>query len=481
MIFFNLPSFSPTEILIRANVHLFKETNNRLTRVYSHYKQNQKVDWKLILYEVSPHHLSKIGSVLVPFFSRGWHWYTVTNPVMSCLSVDQFYPRQLAMYLKVYQKSGNSDSLRPSNIANHNLLPFLLLYSNETKMLSLQELNTVSKRLKGKATKEKSSIIDTGYMETPTSNVENISAPLNQYDVDFLFFNNSHLLNKGIKNEFRTNDSLFKKPVVLYENISKSRQIQKKINNTTSKGNDYFGNNALNLNSQGSIIKVKKKLSVKHKFADNEKNSSEEFPIKSKHRIMFVYLMTRNKILPFGNEASGKPMISKFGTSVYNIHRFHKRSIIINNIPKNYEEILQYHHSSKSLKTHNNIFEKRTNGFRKVKRRFAHKRIKSLRKNSIPQKVLRKWHRKQLDKTSRRQLLPQKWINTENEEMQMNNANIVNKSNTCSRRHFVVDFADIGWADWIIYPKSFEAHFCSGTCAFPITKVGVFIYRIIFI
>ncbi|XP_061880349.1 bone morphogenetic protein 3 [Entelurus aequoreus] len=42
----------------------------------------------------------------------------------------------------------------------------------------------------------------------------------------------------------------------------------------------------------------------------------------------------------------------------------------------------------------------------------------------------------------------------------------------CSRRYLKVDFADIGWSDWIISPKSFEAFYCSGSCHFPMPKVG---------
>lgn len=41
----------------------------------------------------------------------------------------------------------------------------------------------------------------------------------------------------------------------------------------------------------------------------------------------------------------------------------------------------------------------------------------------------------------------------------------------CSRRYLRVDFADIGWSEWVLAPKSFEAYFCAGTCGFPIPKV----------
>ncbi|XP_071769582.1 growth/differentiation factor 10 [Centroberyx gerrardi] len=41
----------------------------------------------------------------------------------------------------------------------------------------------------------------------------------------------------------------------------------------------------------------------------------------------------------------------------------------------------------------------------------------------------------------------------------------------CSRRNLRVDFADIGWNEWVIAPKAFDAFYCAGTCGFPMPKV----------
>lgn len=42
----------------------------------------------------------------------------------------------------------------------------------------------------------------------------------------------------------------------------------------------------------------------------------------------------------------------------------------------------------------------------------------------------------------------------------------------CSKRNLRVDFADIGWSEWVIAPKAFDAYYCAGTCGFPMPKVG---------
>ncbi|XP_072247144.1 growth/differentiation factor 10 [Leuresthes tenuis] len=41
----------------------------------------------------------------------------------------------------------------------------------------------------------------------------------------------------------------------------------------------------------------------------------------------------------------------------------------------------------------------------------------------------------------------------------------------CSRRNLRVDFADIGWSEWVIAPKAFDAYYCAGTCGFPMPQV----------
>ncbi|XP_036402759.1 growth/differentiation factor 10 [Megalops cyprinoides] len=46
-----------------------------------------------------------------------------------------------------------------------------------------------------------------------------------------------------------------------------------------------------------------------------------------------------------------------------------------------------------------------------------------------------------------------------------------NEPRVCSRRYLKVDFADIGWSEWILSPKSFDAYYCAGTCEFPMPKV----------
>lgn len=39
---------------------------------------------------------------------------------------------------------------------------------------------------------------------------------------------------------------------------------------------------------------------------------------------------------------------------------------------------------------------------------------------------------------------------------------------SCQRRSLYVDFADVGWSDWIVAPGGYEAYYCHGDCHFPL-------------
>ena len=40
----------------------------------------------------------------------------------------------------------------------------------------------------------------------------------------------------------------------------------------------------------------------------------------------------------------------------------------------------------------------------------------------------------------------------------------------CQRYNFTIDFAEIGWDKWIIYPRKFNAFYCVGRCPTPVEK-----------
>ncbi|NWI08872.1 BMP3 protein, partial [Crypturellus soui] len=75
-------------------------------------------------------------------------------------------------------------------------------------------------------------------------------------------------------------------------------------------------------------------------------------------------------------------------------------------------------------------------------------------------------------KKKQRKSHPQKSQTLQFDEQTLKNARRKqwNEPRSCARRYLKVDFADIGWSEWIISPKSFDAYYCSGECQFPIPK-----------
>jgi len=54
---------------------------------------------------------------------------------------------------------------------------------------------------------------------------------------------------------------------------------------------------------------------------------------------------------------------------------------------------------------------------------------------------------------------PQRTVNR-----QQRNANCGPGSSECCRDSLYISFESIGWSDWIIHPKGYQAYFCRGTC-----------------
>ncbi|XP_076327160.1 bone morphogenetic protein 7-like [Tachypleus tridentatus] len=58
---------------------------------------------------------------------------------------------------------------------------------------------------------------------------------------------------------------------------------------------------------------------------------------------------------------------------------------------------------------------------------------------------------------------------TENQEYLFNETSTAtNQSLGCNRFEMYVNFEQIGWSDWIIFPKGYSAFYCKGGCDFPL-------------
>lgn len=44
-----------------------------------------------------------------------------------------------------------------------------------------------------------------------------------------------------------------------------------------------------------------------------------------------------------------------------------------------------------------------------------------------------------------------------------------NRREYCRRHPLYVDFADVGWNDWIVAPPGYQAYYCKGECPYPLS------------
>ena len=147
-----------------------------------------------------------------------------------------------------------------------------------------------------------------------------------------------------------------------------------------------------------------------------------------------------------------------------------RRSILDNEIPEHPHEI-----ATPTKET--TIYLPKTNpgilrGRHNQKNKGANSKLIPYPENS-QRRRRRKKHRKNRRRNNKKELpFPGggSWSSSA-EEPEDNSAAVTDKDQLCGRRKLVVDFADVGWSEWIISPKSFEAHYCAGKCPFPLTKV----------
>lgn len=147
-------------------------------------------------------------------------------------------------------------------------------------------------------------------------------------------------------------------------------------------------------------------------------------------------------------------------------------SILTNEIPEDPEDYDRpYPINIKNIQTHPGMLQTR----RESRHRLTDPSLIPYPGEYVERRKRKKLRNKRKNKKGKRRKnhleLPKEW-----EELQQL-AEEEKSSNLCSKKKLVVDFNDIGWGEWIISPKSFKAHYCSGACTFPLTKVRYFSYK----
>ncbi|KAK2189684.1 hypothetical protein NP493_99g00016 [Ridgeia piscesae] len=155
-----------------------------------------------------------------------------------------------------------------------------------------------------------------------------------------------------------------------------------------------------------------------------------------------------------------------------------RRSIFDNEIPEDPTKRVVDPPSDYSVpRSHPSILQGRTQ---------YRKRVSKSRLLPYPPEFERRRRRRKHNRKQRRRnrltygMMGPRWGNRDGAAKAFNDvSDSTDTAHLCRRRKLVVDFADIGWSEWVISPKSFEAHYCAGACPFPMAQVCTSVFRIV--
>jgi hypothetical protein len=331
MFLFNLSSVVQTERLLSAEIHLYKRKQKKII-------WPKRRDIEVKMYEIAPHYMAENGKITMRVESFGWQWYDVTNSILSCLAARRDIPHMFALNFVIEKRHGKTKHLNLRKFIRQHSMPFLIIYSNDTQSISLDQLDNMAEKI--------------------------------------------------------TNDEVIK---------------------------------------TGNMVPVPEK-SIANITSDtsNEKQNKTEPHLDSNRS---------------------------------------KRSIFTNEIPEDPADYDKMNRRYNLPQTHPNILKARSESRIKIKDSMLipYPNKEELRKNKRRKQKRRK-NKKRKNRRKNKLFFPKEWDNYHP------NSAKAKHSDVCGRRKLVVNFADIGWGDWIISPKSFEAHLCAGTCPFPLMKVSLVLY-----
>ena len=78
------------------------------------------------------------------------------------------------------------------------------------------------------------------------------------------------------------------------------------------------------------------------------------------------------------------------------------------------------------------------------------------------------WERKQNTETNLGSSLPR--LRDSRPKRATNNKKNGNRKSLCERKDLYIDFEELEWGEWIVYPKRFNAYMCAGKCPSPVDQ-----------
>lgn len=443
MFFFNLSAIKKSEKVLRAEVHLYK----RKSRPWM--PNGSKL--QILLHEIGPNYISKTGRVTLHRASHGWQWRDVTNSVLSCLATSRKYPHLFAINFQTKKSGGKTRTVALKKFSIHHSRPFLIVYSNETEVVKLDQLDKLAERLKlflpgqnrDRRPANRTSLATK--LDSSTSGSDDFLPPLDRNKNSTRLV---HHIAHGIGPKMR----------IVLDEIDPFHSVDmEKLNETTEKRHKT--------NVQVKKIKDKKEFQ-RRKYEQDFIPNQELVTASPSYEIMDNTTMEPElenttdseteeieaASLAFSDDSSILADPSQTNRS--------KRSVLTNEIPQepvDYRTVTKYN----MLNINPGVLQSRQRPKQKKMSRLI-----PYPKDSQHKKKRRKRKRIRREKAQRRRLrFPKNWKNTDRK-------NFHKEDNLCKKHKLHVNLDDIGWRDWIISPQWLNAHYCAGNCPFPLAEVS---------
>ena len=427
MFTFNLTSITPSEKVIRAEIHLYKKKTKSRSRdeqlLPGRYKEDGMTeenagDTTMKVWSLGPSSISALTERILPGVSYGWQAADISRQLKECLPGRRKPTNRLllAVSFSAYNKHGRMTNLSYGKYARHLSRPFLVVFANDSQNITLDHID-------------------------PHFNIQSLKRPIINPE-------------SGQPDKF---DDL------KWHFISEADQ-DKEVE-TDAEFLDH---------SNGGTKKDSSEKSV----TGDRKSISDKSTRSGKHHRKIQTIQDLMSIEPDGDGAAGddvKPARQR-------------RSIYDNEIPDDVMDDDEFATTYNIPRTHPGILQGKIHSRHRLPKvtkptttttpPSRHRSQESLssegKSRLLPypegyQKQKRRRKNRRRNKKRQRQnkaALPVSWDFPESGAHER-------KEQQCARHKLLVDFADLGWSEWIISPKSFEAYYCAGTCPFPLSQVSL--------
>lgn len=454
MLIFNLTGLKSTEQILQSKLYLLKRRKPKggKKREQFHFRLNIRC----LPNTTSNHHID----ISLARQKPEWHSYDISESVVSCRQTRKGKESLLGLTLEIKRSRGNNRPIAFKRLIKPSSQPFVLIFSEDSQNLTLSAPTSTTERvyeeigdlLRARANEE--GFLPQGYRLPQFINSTHRHRGRRSSE------NSSVLINTKSKLQTTANN-----PFLKYSTSNLNKYIQKHFISISEKFN-------FSKNTRSDIVKllqhiidnVRYSLSVNkatHHFSEtykvvtemqNKSSSIRPMLLKNQHTNLTDSTDLLKVLTPL--------MEQKFHKQESNRHKDQHTVITKGRSKRDVYDSLLYSTEVKDSDTadaaaktiqvidknqDSDIFPKSRKRNRKRKdQKGSRKRKKKKRRN---QKLLFWWTR--YDSRLQSEDLKQ----------------------MCQRKSLTVEFSQLGWDEWIIAPKSFNAYYCAGSCTFPVIKV----------